>query len=75
MRRVGPAPEDPEALCSLLIVNSTFHAKILYHYLKVRIKSNHSTNLEKLPILFCSSKYFLKNLLPWPYRNRPPPLY
>jgi hypothetical protein len=34
-RRPGPIPEDPEAICCLLVVNSAFTAKILYHYLKV----------------------------------------
>jgi hypothetical protein len=36
-RRQGPIPEDPEALCCLLVVNSPFTAKILYHYLKVEL--------------------------------------
>ena len=33
-RRLGQTPEDPDNLCSLVIVNSAFSAKILYHYLK-----------------------------------------
>ena len=33
-RRFGSVPEDPDTLCSLVVVNSAFSAKILYHYLK-----------------------------------------
>jgi endoribonuclease Dicer len=33
-RRAGSVPEDPDTLCALLIVDSAFSAKILYHYLK-----------------------------------------
>lgn len=41
-RRIGPIPEDPEALCCLVIVESTFAAKIIYHYLKVGKRFNFS---------------------------------
>ena len=33
-RRLGKITEDPDDLCALVIVNSAFSAKILYHYLK-----------------------------------------
>ena len=36
-RRNGPLPEDPEALCSILLVNSVFCAKIIYHFFKVTL--------------------------------------
>ena len=32
--RAGPIPEDPESLCSILLVNSIFASKIVYHFLK-----------------------------------------
>ena len=33
-RRLGQVPEDPDTMCSLVVVNSAFSAKILYHFLK-----------------------------------------
>ena len=33
-RRHGLIPEDPDTVCSLVIVNSAFSAKIMYHFLK-----------------------------------------
>eukprot|EP00090_Calanus_glacialis_P013551 TRINITY_DN22218_c0_g1_i1.p1 TRINITY_DN22218_c0_g1~~TRINITY_DN22218_c0_g1_i1.p1 ORF type:complete len:1958 (-),score=615.01 TRINITY_DN22218_c0_g1_i1:364-6237(-) len=33
-RRLGNIPEDPDTLCSLVVVSTAFSAKILYHYLK-----------------------------------------
>ena len=33
-RRPGPIQEDPDALCGLIVVDTTFTAKILYHFLK-----------------------------------------